>query len=227
MDLLITIAIDGHSSCGKSTLAKEMAKALGSLYIDSGAMYRAVALKCLRTDTDPSDSEAMDALLAALDISISYPDGRFRIALDGEDITERIIQGDVSDIVSEVAAISSVRKKLVEIQKSLGAQKAVVMDGRDIGTVVFPQAELKLFITAALEVRAQRRFLELKEKGIPLSLDAVSQNLVHRDNIDSTRADSPLRQATDAIRIDNSYMSREEQLFLALKLAHEARAKLS
>lgn len=221
MDRKINIAIDGHSSCGKSTLAKALAKALGYIYIDSGAMYRAVALHLIQNNISVSNLQAVLAVLDNIDITIAYPDGQFTIYLNAEDVTQRIIQLDVSSIVSEVAAMSAVRSKLVQIQKSLGEQKGVVMDGRDIGTVVFPQAELKLFVTANLEVRTQRRYDELIAKGMPASLEEVQHNLLHRDHIDSTRDDSPLRKAEDALLIDNSYMDRSEQLYLVQKIAKE------
>ena len=217
----INIAIDGHSSCGKSTLARELALILGYVYIDSGAMYRAVALYCLDHNIDLQDPTQVSAALNNIDIKIHYPQGKFQIILDQVDITDRIIQLDVSSIVSEVATLSAVRRKLVEIQQQLGAQKGVVMDGRDIGTVVFPDAELKLFITANIDVRTERRFKELKDKNLPAPAAEVRKNLLSRDHIDSTRADSPLKMAEDAILIDNSYMDRPEQLYLALQLAKE------
>jgi len=215
----INIAIDGHSSCGKSTLARDLARALDYIYIDSGAMYRAVALYMLEHDVDISNSESVIAKLDDIRIGIKYPEGQFLIELNGKNITDRIKAMDVSAIVSEVAAISEVRSKLVELQQKLGADKCVVMDGRDIGTVVFPDAELKLFVTASLDVRAQRRYDELKAKGIEVDLDEVSRNLQHRDHIDSTREDSPLVQAEDALLLDNSHWTREQQLEEALTLA--------
>lgn len=217
----INIAIDGHSSCGKSTLAKQLAKALNYTYIDSGAMYRAVTLYFLDNKVDINNQDEVLKSLDHIQLDLSYPDGQFDIKLNGTSVTHKIISIEVSSLVSEVAAISSVRKKLVATQQALGNNKGVVMDGRDIGTVVFPDAELKLYVTAALDVRAQRRYDELKQKGLDTPLDKVSHNLAHRDNIDSTRADSPLKKATDAHLIDNSYMTREEQLHLALKLAKE------
>lgn len=217
----INIAIDGHSSCGKSTLAKQLAAALGYLYIDSGAMYRAVCLYFLQNDINLSDKKQVSMALDQVNISMENNEGTFLIQLNGKDVTNRIIRLDVSSKVSEVAALSIVRRKLVEIQKLQGIHKGVVMDGRDIGTVVYPSAELKLFVTAEIEVRTQRRFIELKEKNMETPYDAVRQNLMHRDHIDSTREDSPLKQAEDAILLDNSFMNREEQLFLCLKLAKE------
>ncbi len=184
-------------------------------------MYRAVALHLIQNNISVSDLQAVLAVLDDIDITIAYPDGQFTIYLNAEDVTQRIIQLDVSSIVSEVAAMSAVRSKLVQIQKSLGEKKGVVMDGRDIGTVVFPEAELKLFVTANLEVRTQRRYDELIAKRMPASIEEVENNLQHRDHIDSTRDDSPLRKAADALLIDNSYMDRKEQLYLAQKLATE------
>ena len=217
----INIAIDGHSSCGKSTLAKDIAHKLDYIYIDSGAMYRAVALYYLENNIQPENKpEAIDAL-SRIHIELESNNNQFCIKLNGKDVTSRIVALDVSSIVSEVAAISEVRKKLVEIQKKVGENKGVVMDGRDIGTVVFPDAELKLFVTANLEVRTERRFLELEAKGMPTPRKDVMANLSHRDKIDSTRSDSPLIQAEDAILIDNSYMTKEEQLFLVEKLVNE------
>lgn len=217
----INIAIDGHSSCGKSTLARALAAKLGYVYIDSGAMYRSVALYTIQKGLDGTNESQVNAILDDINIDIQYENKTFAILLNGENVTSRIISIDVSNIVSEVAAMSTVRSKLVKLQQEIGLQKGVVMDGRDIGTVVFPEAELKLFITADPDVRAQRRYLELKEKGMETALSTVLDNLNHRDHIDSTRSDSPLIQADDAILIDNSYMDREEQLFLVLKLLEE------
>ncbi len=214
----INIAIDGHSSCGKSTLAKALAKNLDYVYIDSGAMYRSVALYTIQLGIDGTNEKAVTAILDDIHIDFRYEDSRFAILLNGENVTNRIISLDVSNIVSEVAAMSDVRTKLVKIQQAIGQQKGVVMDGRDIGTVVFPLAELKLFVTADIAVRAQRRFLELKEKGMDSTYEKVLENLSHRDHIDSNRSDSPLIQAKDAILIDNSYMDKEEQLFLVEKI---------
>lgn len=217
----INIAIDGHSSCGKSTLAKELAKSLDYVYIDSGAMYRAVALYCINNQVDLQNGDQVESALNDLSLEIQYPNGEFRIFLNGEDITRRIVHLDVSSIVSQVATLSSVRRKLVEIQQSLGANKGVVMDGRDIGTIVFPAAELKLYITANIDIRTDRRFKELENKDMAAPFEEVRKNLISRDHIDSTRADSPLKMADDAILIDNSYMDRAEQLYLALQLAQE------
>ncbi len=217
----IIIAIDGHSSCGKSTLAKDLAKSLNYKYIDSGAMYRACTLSFLENEIDISKKETVLKALDHVHISIEIDQQNFKILLSGKDVTQRIIALDVSKNVSEVAAISEVRQKMVEIQKSFAADKGLVMDGRDIGSVVFPDAELKLFVTADVDVRTKRRFLELQSKNMASDYETVKKNLQHRDHIDSTREDSPLIQPEDAILIDNSFMSMEEQLFLALKLAKE------
>ena len=214
----INIAIDGHSSCGKSTLAKDIAKAFSYIYIDSGAMYRAVALFCIKHNIDVLDSNAVINILDKINIDFRIIKKQFRILLNNEDVTDRIIKLDVSNIVSEVAAISEVRKKLVSIQQDIGKDKGVVMDGRDIGTVVFPDAEVKLFVTAHVDIRSKRRFIELEQKNMPASIEDIRSNLLHRDHIDSTRADSPLVQAKDALLIDNSFMDRDEQLFIAKKL---------
>ncbi len=217
----IIIAIDGHSSCGKSTLAKSLAKALGYTYIDSGAMYRAVTLYFLRNDIQAEAGSRVDAALQ--DIHISF-NKRNETLLNGENVEEEIRQMKISRYVSEVAAVPSVRKAMVQQQQRMGAGKKIVMDGRDIGTVVFPKAELKIFLTAKKEIRARRRHTELLEKGYESSVEEVMENLQHRDHIDSTREDSPLRQAADAVIIDNSVLSREEQLARALELARQAGA---
>jgi len=217
----INIAIDGHSSCGKSTLARDIAKKLSYIYIDSGAMYRAVALYIIQNNINVNDNQELTTALDNIHIDIQYPDGSFQILLNKKDITKRIISIDVSNIVSEVASKSIVRKKLVDLQQSLGQQKGVVMDGRDIATVVFPDAEVKLFVTANLGIRTTRRHKELSEKGMPAEYEEVKKNLQHRDHIDSTRDDSPLRQAEDALLIDNSYMDREEQLYIAHKIIED------
>ena len=221
MEKKINIAIDGFSSCGKSTLAKDLAAALGYIYIDSGAMYRAVTLYFLNNDIDFNNSDAIRKALTSINLQIEHTDHGFRMLLNSEDVTDEIVSIEVSQSVSEVAAISDVRKKLVEIQQHLGNQKGVVMDGRDIGTVVFPEAEVKIFVTADVDIRAQRRFDELERRGMPAPIETVKSNLRHRDHIDSTREDSPLTQADDAILLDNSYMNREEQLFVAKKIVEE------
>lgn len=212
----IIIAIDGHSSSGKSTMAKNLAKKIGYTYIDSGAMYRAVTLFCLRNGliTDGKvDEEALKKGLPSLDISFrpNAATGRPDTLLNGEVIEKEIRGMSVSENVSTIATLGFVRRALVEKQQAMGVNKGVVMDGRDIGTVVFPKAELKIFVTASPEVRAQRRVDELNAKGQPASYEEVLANVKKRDFIDSTRSDSPLRKADDAKLLDNSDLSPEQQ----------------
>ncbi|HCS20309.1 MAG TPA: (d)CMP kinase [Bacteroidetes bacterium] len=219
----IIIAVDGFSSCGKSTLARALAKKLGYLYIDSGAMYRAVALHFLQNGIPFKPEEREDERIesALSDIQIEFrntPEGKATF-LNGVNVEEEIRQMRVADHVSKVSTISTVRRFLVKQQQELGKGKGVVMDGRDIGTVVFPEAELKLFMTAEPEIRAHRRLKELLAKGTPMTYEEVFANLAERDRIDSTRADSPLKQAEDALVIDNSYLTPQEQLELALRYA--------
>ena len=198
----IIIALDGNSSCGKSTYAKMIASELGYSYIDSGAMYRAVTLACMEAGLfDESEApavERVEGILEDLELGLQYNPDRERteIYFNGRMVEDLIRSMEVSGHVSYIAAISAVRRKMVEYQRRLGEDKAVVMDGRDIGTVVFTNAELKIFLTASLEVRAKRRYKELIEKGMPAELENVHQNLEKRDRIDSSRADSPLKRLT-------------------------------
>ncbi len=213
----IIIAIDGHSSCGKSTLAKDLAKHLNYTYVDTGAMYRSVALLAVRNGlirgSQVSDISQLKALLENVSITFGRnKEGEIFTLLNGENVETEIRSMLISDIVSHISSFDLVRKKLVSIQQALGKDKGLVMDGRDIGTVVFPQAELKIFLTATAEVRAQRRYKELIEKGENIDFESVLDNIVSRDQMDETRAISPLRKAKDAITLDNSKMSREEQL---------------
>lgn len=217
----IIIAIDGHSSCGKSTLARSLAQRLGYTYIDSGAMYRAVTLYLLRHGISATERERIDAVLPKLHLSFNEKN---EMLLNGENVEHEIRQMKVSNYVSEVAAVPEVRRAMVKQQQEMGRQRGIVMDGRDIGTVVFPDAELKIFLTASSQTRAQRRYEELQQKGYPSTIAEVEKNLAHRDHIDSTREDSPLKQAADAIIIDNTKLSREAQLARALELAHQAGA---
>jgi len=211
----ISIAIDGHSSTGKSTLARELAKSLGYVYIDSGAMYRAVALFALENGLvdDILDEAGLLEHLPALELSfeVNPETGRSEIHLNGKNVEKQIRTIEVSRYVSEVAAIPEVRTKLVGLQQEMGAEKGVVMDGRDIGTVVLPGAELKLFMTAAPETRAARRYKELLDRGETVTYAEVLKNVRHRDHLDSNRDVSPLTQAPDAIRLDNSDMGLKEQ----------------
>lgn len=211
------IAIDGYSSCGKSTLAKDVASVLKFTYIDSGAMYRAVSLYCLQNEISFKEPEKIIEALAHIDITFSGRDNR--TYLNGIDVENEIREPRISDIVSPVSAISEVRRFLVEQQRQLSKAGKVVMDGRDIGTVVFPNAVLKLFVTADYKERTRRRWEELQGKGIDISFEAVGQNLSSRDAYDSSRADSPLRQSDDAVIIDNTNLSRSEQAAMIIALA--------
>ncbi|MDM1396478.1 (d)CMP kinase [Myroides odoratimimus] len=222
----ITIAIDGFSSTGKSTLAKSLAKSLSYVYIDTGAMYRAVTLSAMRKGLIKENyfnKEGLIESLPSVELHFEYnPEKGFAEVFLNQENVEGVIRSlEVSQFVSQIAEIPEVRRKLVEQQQNLGKSKGVVMDGRDIGTVVFPDAELKIFMTASPEIRAQRRFDELKEKDPNVSYDAVFQNVVERDKIDTSRADSPLVKADDAIEVDNSNLTIEEQFNLILDLAQK------
>lgn len=222
----ITIAIDGHSSTGKSTLAKQLAKALGYVYVDTGAMYRAVALYALQNGYISEESFDKEGLIRALPhIYLKFifnPQlGFAEMFLNDVNVEAQIRSIRVSNYVSKIAEISEVRTNLVKQQQAFGKDKAVVMDGRDIGTVVFPYAELKIFMTASAKIRAERRFNELVAKGQEVSFDEVYKNVIERDSIDSSREDSPLVKAKDAIELDNSELSKEEQFDMIYKLAVE------
>ena len=213
----IIIAIDGHSSCGKSTVAKEIARKLNYIFIDSGAMYRAVTLYCLRNNLIENGKVNIPGLRANLDkikvfFRLNDDTQHNDICLNGENVEQEIRLLAVSQNVSPVAAVAEVRHLLVALQQKMGKTKGIVMDGRDIGTVVFPEAELKIFMTAQPDVRAKRRFDELTAKGENVSYEEIRANIIERDRYDETRAESPLRKADDAIVLDNSYMTREEQL---------------
>lgn len=212
----IIIAIDGFSSCGKSTFAKAIARELGYIFIDTGAMYRAVTLYALRHDLGAGGKVDTDRLVDALpQIHVSFApagaDGVSHCLLNGEDVERQIRELPVSEHVSPVAAIPQVRHFLVAEQQAMGREKGIVMDGRDIGTTVFPQAELKVFVNASPEVRAMRRYKEMIAKGEHPDYEEVVRNIRERDHIDSTRKESPLRQAPDAIRLDNDHMTLEQQ----------------
>jgi len=221
MDRKIIIAIDGHSSCGKSTLAQDLAKELNYSYIDTGAMYRAVTLYFLDHAIDFNDEIEIAQALESIRIEFHNNNGKNEILLNKREVSQAIRQMIINENVSEIAAIPSVRRFLVQQQQEMGKNKAIVMDGRDIGTVVFPFAELKIFLTAQLEIRAERRRKEYNESGFKLPLSEVEDNLRHRDQIDSTRLDSPLRQADEAIKIDNSELTRKEQFLLVLAYAEK------
>ena len=218
----ITIAIDGYSACGKSTLAKDLAKKLSFIFIDSGAMYRGVALHCLQNNLFDADSnpKQVEIIQALKNITLSFQliNDNNCLLLNGKNVEELIRGTEVAAVVSKVATIKEVRVKLVMEQQKMGANGGIVMEGRDIGSVVFPKAELKLFITASQEIRAQRRYLELKSKGIEAKIETISSNLAERDLMDSSRKESPLIQVADAIVLDNSKLTREEQLDFVLDL---------
>lgn len=219
----IIIAVDGHSSCGKSTVAKQVARAIGIAYIDTGAMYRAVTLFALRhglMDGNQPNALAIEQHLNEVHISFDFDQqaGRNTTFLNDENVEEQIRNMEVSSHVSAVSAIPAVRAKLTEWQRQMAQSKSVIMDGRDIGTAVFPNADLKIFMTARPEVRAQRRYDELKDKGQDANLQDILQNVVDRDRQDSTRSVSPLRQADDAVVLDNSDITREEQYDFILNL---------
>lgn len=212
----IVVAIDGFSSCGKSTLAKALAKEVGYAYVDTGAMYRSVALYCLRNgliEEGKVDEEKLAEAMPSIQISFQYNSEKQRneTYLNGENVEEEIRSLAVSNVVSIVSAIGFVRRAMVAQQQSFSKEKGVVMDGRDIGTVVFPDAELKVFVTARAEVRAQRRFLELSAKGDSATFEEVLENVKQRDYMDQNREESPLRQAEDAILLDNSEMTIPQQ----------------
>lgn len=216
----ITIAIDGFSSCGKSTLAKALAARLGYAYGDSGAMYRAVTLYFLENKIDWTDPEQVSVSLADIHIDFKYIDGKNTTFLNGKNVEDDIRTMRVSESVSPVATISAVRRQMVKLQQKMGEKGGIVMDGRDIGTVVFPNAKLKLFVVASPEVRAQRRYDELVAKGWDVSLEEIKKNLLERDHIDSTREDSPLMKADDAVELDNSKLDQQQQLNIAVELAN-------
>lgn len=213
----ITIAIDGFSSCGKSTMAKDLAKEIGYVYVDTGAMYRSVTLFAMRhglfTSDGKIDAGSLSRQMDNVEISfrLDPPTGSPITYLNGENVEKEIRSLAVSEHVSTIAALSFVREALVRQQQRMGRDKGIVMDGRDIGTVVFPDAELKIFVTASADIRARRRYEELKEKGMPADYDEILKNVEHRDYIDTHREVSPLKKAPDAITLDNSHMSIAEQ----------------
>lgn len=228
----ITIAIDGFSSCGKSTLAKALAKKLNYVFIDSGAMYRGISLYCIENKISVDKEINEEVLIQHLpDIEIHFElnteNQSPELFLNGENVENKIRKIEVASIVSKVASIKEVRQKLVVLQQKMGEFGGIVMDGRDIGSVVFPNAELKLFVTADPETRAQRRFLELQSKNENVTLEEISFNLEERDRIDSTRKESPLRQANDAILLDNSNLNQEQQLELVYTMIKEKIREIS
>jgi len=226
LDKKITIAIDGFSSTGKSTLAKQLAQHLGYVYVDTGAMYRAVTFFAMQNgyiNADSFDKQSLINSLPSIKLQFKFNTdlGFAEMYLNDVNVETEIRTIEVSSFVSKVAEVSEVRAKLVEQQKEMGKNKAIVMDGRDIGTVVFPDAELKIFMTASATTRAQRRFDELQQKGDDVTYEAVLKNVEERDYIDTHRVDSPLVKAEDAIEIDNSYLNREEQFQVVLDLVND------
>lgn len=222
----LTIAIDGHSSCGKSTVAKSLAKILEYTYIDSGAMYRAVTLFCMKNsliNNDIVDTKQLEALLNTIRIHFTFDTNKqqYLTWLNNELIEDEIREIEVSNNVSLVSKIGFIRDKLVKLQQEMGKDGGIIMDGRDIGTVVFPNADLKIFMTASAEVRAQRRFDELINKGSSVSLEEIKQNIEKRDFIDQNREIAPLKQAEDAILLDNSFLTRNEQLNKLVELVEK------
>lgn len=217
-----SIAIDGPSGAGKSTLAKQLAEKLGFLYVDTGAIYRTVGLQAFRTGTNPEDGAGVIALLKDLNIHLAYgTDGLQHMYLNGEDVTEEIRRHEISAYASSVSAIPEVRAFLLEQQRSLARSHDVVMDGRDIGTVVLPEADVKIFLTAAPEARARRRWLELKQRGQETAFDTVLRDVLERDERDINRATAPLRQAEDAVLADTTDMDLEQSLTLLINIAKE------
>nr|WP_294900120.1 (d)CMP kinase [uncultured Pedobacter sp.] len=213
----ILVAIDGYSSCGKSTLAKALAKRLHFIYVDSGAMYRAVTLYFLRNNTDLKDHDLIIDALEHIDLNFHSRDYQSHILLNGEEVSEEIRQMPVSENVSLIASIKEVRKAMVRKQQKMGKSKNMIMDGRDIGTTVFPDAQVKLFMTADPKIRAERRYNELIAKGENVSLEEIFDNLAHRDFLDTTREESPLVRAEDAIILDNTNLTEEQQLDFAIE----------
>lgn len=217
----LVVAIDGYSSCGKSTLAKALAKNLGFIYIDSGAMYRAVTLYFLRNHIDIQNKEAVADALQHIELNFHARDYQSHITLNGEEVSDEIREMRISEAVSEVAAIKVVRRDMVKQQQRMGKIKNIVMDGRDIGTTVFPDAQVKFFMTADPKIRAERRFKELRANGDnTTTLEEVFENLAHRDYADTTREESPLIRAEDAIILDNTDLTPEQQLEFALEKVH-------
>ena len=212
----IVVAIDGYSSCGKSTLAKALAKKLHFVYVDSGAMYRAVTLYFLRNLVDITSEKAVEEALENIHLDFHARDYETHITLNGEEVSNEIRDMKISELVSPVSALKKVRTEMVKQQQRMGKTANIVMDGRDIGTTVFPDASLKIFMTADPKVRAERRFKEMVAKGDSISLEEVFENLAHRDFLDTTRTESPLKRAEDAIILDNTELTPEEQLSFAL-----------
>jgi len=213
------IAIDGPAGAGKSTVARRAAAELGFIYVDTGAMYRTIALGLKRRGTDTSDEAALTAALAGMDIGIRYADGQQQMLLDGEDVSSLIRTREISELASQAAALPAVRARLLELQRDMAASADVLMDGRDIGTQILPQAQLKIYLTASVDERARRRFLELQEKGEAGDLAAIAEEIARRDERDMNRDVSPLRQADDAVLLDTSNLDIREAVAVICTLA--------
>ncbi|MBQ3134392.1 MAG: (d)CMP kinase [Oscillospiraceae bacterium] len=221
----ISVAIDGPSGAGKSTLARQAAAQMGYLYVDTGAIYRTVALGALRRGVEPSDAVAVEPVLSEMEIRLAYnpDDGLQHMYLDGEDVSEQIRLHEISQHASKISAIPKVREFLLELQRDLARNNDVVMDGRDIGTVVLPDAQVKIFLTASAEARAKRRFLELQQRGQQAKFDTVLRDIIIRDEQDSNRPIAPLRQAEDAVLIDTTDLSLEQSLQAILAVIREGK----
>lgn len=217
------IAIDGPAGAGKSTIARRAAAALSFIYVDTGAMYRAMGLYFLNHGIDPADTAAIEAAVQDVDVSIRYENGEQQVYLNGENVTGQIRREEVGDMASRTSVNGKVREKLVQLQQQLAARENVVMDGRDIGTCVLPDATVKIYLTASVEERARRRYLELKEKGQEESLEKIQEDIRDRDHRDMTREISPLRQAEDAVLVDASHMTIEEVTSAVLEAFEERR----
>lgn len=217
-----SIAIDGPAGAGKSTLARQLAKELGFLYVDTGAIYRTVALAVLRAGIAPEDADKVSAILGMLEIRMDYgPDGEQRMFLDGEDVSKAIREHQVSGLASKVSAIPAVRDFLLDFQRRQAREHSVVMDGRDIGTVVLPQADVKIFLTAAAEARAQRRLLELQQRGQEAEYETILRDIIQRDDLDEHRPIAPLRRAEDAELLDTTHLNLEQSLEELLRMVKE------
>ncbi len=217
----LIIAIDGVAASGKSTTARLVAQRLGYLYLDSGALYRALTLKVLRSGVDPTDEKTVAELARQTDLDLRFHRDRLRVFVDGEDVTEEIRRPEVSEHIGPIAANRAVRQRMVELQRTIASEGGVVAEGRDIGTVVFPDADVKFYFTASLEVRAQRRQDEYAQRGVQTSLPHLARQLARRDRDDNARTHGPLRKAADAIEVDTSELSIEQQVDLVLEKVRE------
>jgi cytidylate kinase len=219
--MIRAIAIDGPAGAGKSTIAKRLAAIKNFVYVDTGAMYRAIALYCIENDIPPVDDECMSQALEKINVTIDYLDGEQIVFLNGENVNGKIRTQQVGNMASSVSAIGKVRERMVALQQELARTRSVIMDGRDIGTVVLPDALVKIYLTASVEIRAKRRYDEYVEKGVECDLETLKKEIADRDHRDMTREHSPLRQAEDAVVVDSSYMTIDEVVAEILKIADE------